>query len=168
MIRPSLPTTKDAPEAVGYVDPQRRVRRLPRGRQPRVQGMAEAVAPHGVDIAFVPINGRNGNMNGTDAARLAYEAGAQIAIPATTRCSGTTRRARRGSSPSAPGSARSTGSRASASGSRSTTGTEPGEAASARGPAVVEHDGRAGERAPAGPEQERRHVRHLGGLDQLA
>ena len=43
--------------------------------------MAEAVAPHGVDVAFVPINGKHGNMDGADAARLAYEAGASIAIP---------------------------------------------------------------------------------------
>jgi L-ascorbate metabolism protein UlaG (beta-lactamase superfamily) len=43
--------------------------------------MAESVAPHGVDIAFVPIGGRNGVMNGADAARLAYEAGAQVAMP---------------------------------------------------------------------------------------
>ena len=43
--------------------------------------MAEAVAPYGVDVAFVPINGQNGNMNGADAARLAYESGAHIAIP---------------------------------------------------------------------------------------
>ena len=43
--------------------------------------MAEAVAEYGVDVAFVPINGKHGNMDGADAARLAYEAGAMIAIP---------------------------------------------------------------------------------------
>ena len=70
-----------APEAVGYV-----VRNGPyavyhSGDSRRVQGMAEAVAPHGVDVAFVPINGNLGNMDGADAARLAYEVSALIAIP---------------------------------------------------------------------------------------
>jgi L-ascorbate metabolism protein UlaG (beta-lactamase superfamily) len=70
-----------APEAVGYV-----VRNGPyavyhAGDSRRVQGMAEAVAPFGVDIAFVPINGRLGNMDGTDAARLAFEAEARFAVP---------------------------------------------------------------------------------------
>ena len=79
------------------------------GDSRRVQGMAEAVAPHGVDVAFVPINGMLGNMDGTDAARLAYEAGrATSRSPATTRCSGSTRRAPRASSRSALASARST------------------------------------------------------------
>jgi L-ascorbate metabolism protein UlaG (beta-lactamase superfamily) len=70
-----------APEAVGYV-----VRNGPyavyhAGDSRRVQGMAEAVAPFGVDYAFVPINGQHGNMDGTDAARLAYEAAALYAVP---------------------------------------------------------------------------------------
>lgn len=70
-----------APEAVGYVVRDGAYAIYHAGDSRRVQGMAEAVAPHGVDVAFVPINGRNGNMSGTDAARLAYEAGAQIAVP---------------------------------------------------------------------------------------
>ena len=71
-----------APEAVGYI-----VRNgayavfYHSGDSRRVQGMAEAVAPHGVDVAFVPINGALGNMDGTDAARLAYEAGAKHRDP---------------------------------------------------------------------------------------
>ncbi len=70
-----------APEAVGYV-----VRNGPyavyhAGDSRRVQGVAEAVAPYGVDYAFVPINGQHGNMDGTDAARLAYEAAALYAVP---------------------------------------------------------------------------------------
>ena len=70
-----------APEAVGYV-----VRNGPyaiyhSGDSRRVEGMAEAVAPHGIDVAFVPINGQLGNMDGADAARLAYEAAAIVAIP---------------------------------------------------------------------------------------
>ncbi len=70
-----------APEAVGYVVRNGAYALYHAGDSRRVQGMAEAVAPHGVDIAFLPINGKLGNMDGADAARLAYEAGAQIAIP---------------------------------------------------------------------------------------
>ena len=70
-----------APEAVGYVVRHGIYALYHAGDSRRVQGMAEAVAPHGVDVAFVPINGRDGNMDGADAARLAYEAAAQIAIP---------------------------------------------------------------------------------------
>ena len=70
-----------APEAVGYVVRNGAYAFYHAGDSRRVQGMAEAVAPHGVDIAFVPICGRNGVMNGADAARLAYECGTQVAIP---------------------------------------------------------------------------------------
>jgi L-ascorbate metabolism protein UlaG (beta-lactamase superfamily) len=70
-----------APEAVGYIVRNGAYAFYHSGDSRRVQGMAEAVAPHGVDVAFVPINGALGNMDGTDAARLAYEAGANIAIP---------------------------------------------------------------------------------------
>jgi L-ascorbate metabolism protein UlaG (beta-lactamase superfamily) len=70
-----------APEAVGYVVRSGAYAFYHAGDSRRVQGMAEAVAPHGVDIAFVPICGTNGVMNGTDAARLAYECGTQIAVP---------------------------------------------------------------------------------------
>jgi L-ascorbate metabolism protein UlaG (beta-lactamase superfamily) len=71
----------DAPEAVGYVVCNGMYAVYHAGDSRRVQGMAEAVAPHGVDVAFVPISGRNGTMDGADAARLAFEAGAAIAIP---------------------------------------------------------------------------------------
>ena len=70
-----------APEAVGYVIRNGAYALYHAGDSRRVQGMAEAVAPHGVDIAIVPINGQLGNMDGADAARLAYEAAAHIAIP---------------------------------------------------------------------------------------
>jgi L-ascorbate metabolism protein UlaG (beta-lactamase superfamily) len=70
-----------APEAVGYVIRNGAYALYHAGDSRRVQGMAEAVAPHGVDVAFLPINGMHGNMDGADAARLAYEAGVQIAIP---------------------------------------------------------------------------------------
>ena len=71
----------DAPEAVGYVVRNGTYCFYHAGDTRRVQGIAEAVAEYGVDVAFVPINGKHGNMDGTDAARLAYEAGAMIAIP---------------------------------------------------------------------------------------
>jgi L-ascorbate metabolism protein UlaG (beta-lactamase superfamily) len=70
-----------APEAVGYIARNGLHTVYHAGDSRRVQGMAEAVAPYGVDVTFVPINGQNGNMDGADAARLAYEAGALIAIP---------------------------------------------------------------------------------------
>jgi L-ascorbate metabolism protein UlaG (beta-lactamase superfamily) len=70
-----------APEAVGYVIRNGAYALYHAGDSRRVQGMAEAVAPHGVDMAFVPINGQHGNMDGADAARLAYEAAAHLAIP---------------------------------------------------------------------------------------
>ena len=71
----------DAPEAVGYVVRNGTYCFYHAGDTRRVQGIAEAVAEYGVDVAFVPINGKHGNMDGADAARLAYEAGAMIAIP---------------------------------------------------------------------------------------
>jgi L-ascorbate metabolism protein UlaG (beta-lactamase superfamily) len=71
----------DAPETVGYVIRHGIYSVYFAGDSRRVQGMAEAVVYHGPDIALVPINGTNGNMNGADAARLAFEAGAPIAVP---------------------------------------------------------------------------------------
>jgi L-ascorbate metabolism protein UlaG (beta-lactamase superfamily) len=70
-----------APEAVGYLVRCGAYAIYHAGDTRRVQGVAEAVLPHGADVAFVPISGLNGNMDGTDAARLAYESGAIIAIP---------------------------------------------------------------------------------------
>lgn len=70
-----------APEAVGYVIRHGRFGLYHAGDSRRVQGMAEAVQPYGVDVAIVPVNGKLGNMDGADAARLAYESGARIAVP---------------------------------------------------------------------------------------
>jgi L-ascorbate metabolism protein UlaG (beta-lactamase superfamily) len=70
-----------APEAVGYVVRNGAYALYHAGDTRRVQGMAEAVAYHGVDACLVPINGKHGNMNGADAARLAFESLASIAIP---------------------------------------------------------------------------------------
>ena len=69
------------PEAVGYIVRNGAYSLYHAGDTRRVQGMAETVSLYGVDVALLPINGVNGNMNGTDAARLAYEAEATIAIP---------------------------------------------------------------------------------------
>lgn len=44
-------------------------------------GAVLAAAPAGIDVAFVPINGRLGNMDGADAARLARTLGARLAVP---------------------------------------------------------------------------------------
>jgi L-ascorbate metabolism protein UlaG (beta-lactamase superfamily) len=45
------------------------------------EGMAKLLRPHAIDVALLPINGKVGNMNGADAARLAKDAGAKLAIP---------------------------------------------------------------------------------------
>jgi L-ascorbate metabolism protein UlaG (beta-lactamase superfamily) len=56
----------------------------------RYDGMAErvrAAAPGGIDVALLPINGRaperrvSGNLDGGEAARLAHELGARLAVP---------------------------------------------------------------------------------------
>jgi L-ascorbate metabolism protein UlaG (beta-lactamase superfamily) len=44
-------------------------------------GMAEALRPFNVDLAILPINGKVGNMNGADAARLAKQIGARRVVP---------------------------------------------------------------------------------------
>ena len=144
------------------------------GDSRRVQGMAEAVAPHGVDIAFVPINGQNGNMDGTDAARLAYETGTQIAVAchhemfrndtaSTSRFVAECVRLR------VEYRLPRVGERITIDYgvlSRGAACASPDGRRSAGGPAVVEHDRRAGERATPGAEQERRHIGDLGRLDQ--
>ncbi len=71
-----------APEAVGYVVRNGAYAVYHAGDSRRVQGMAEAVAPFGVDYR-VRADQRpgHGNMDGADAARLAYEAAALYAVP---------------------------------------------------------------------------------------
>jgi L-ascorbate metabolism protein UlaG (beta-lactamase superfamily) len=45
-------------------------------------GMADGIRALGhIDLALLPINGKVGNMNGTDAARLAHEIGAKLVVP---------------------------------------------------------------------------------------
>ena len=44
-------------------------------------GMAQMLRLHEIDVALLPINGKVGNMNGVDAARLAKDSGVKIAVP---------------------------------------------------------------------------------------
>jgi L-ascorbate metabolism protein UlaG (beta-lactamase superfamily) len=44
-------------------------------------GMVERLRPHPVDLALLPINGKVGNMDGVDAARLAHAIGARRVVP---------------------------------------------------------------------------------------
>jgi L-ascorbate metabolism protein UlaG (beta-lactamase superfamily) len=45
------------------------------------EGMVEKLRPFNVDVAILPINGKIGNMNGVDAARLAKDIGATLVVP---------------------------------------------------------------------------------------
>jgi L-ascorbate metabolism protein UlaG (beta-lactamase superfamily) len=53
----------------------------------RYDGMAERLRPHAVDVALLPVNGRDpargvvGNLDGSEAARLAHDAGVDLAVP---------------------------------------------------------------------------------------
>jgi L-ascorbate metabolism protein UlaG (beta-lactamase superfamily) len=44
-------------------------------------GMVERLRPFNIDVAILPINGKIGNMNGIEAARLAKDIGAKLVIP---------------------------------------------------------------------------------------
>lgn len=44
-------------------------------------GMADRLRPLGIDVALLPVNGKVGNMDGVDAARLAHAIGAGVAVP---------------------------------------------------------------------------------------
>ena len=44
-------------------------------------GLGESLRSFGLDLAILPINGKLGNMGGADAARVAHEAGAGLAVP---------------------------------------------------------------------------------------
>jgi len=37
--------------------------------------------PEGVDVVFLPVNGKGNNMNAVDAAKFASEIGARLAVP---------------------------------------------------------------------------------------
>src|SRR5262249_55598335 len=44
-------------------------------------GMADSLRQFKIDVAFLPINGKVGNMNGTDAARLAKDIDTNLVTP---------------------------------------------------------------------------------------
>jgi L-ascorbate metabolism protein UlaG (beta-lactamase superfamily) len=44
-------------------------------------GLADRLRRFGVDVALLPINGKVGNMNGAEAARLAHDIGAKLVVP---------------------------------------------------------------------------------------
>ena len=44
-------------------------------------GLGAALSPFSLDVAMLPINGKLGNMNGHEAARVAHEARAGLAVP---------------------------------------------------------------------------------------
>jgi L-ascorbate metabolism protein UlaG (beta-lactamase superfamily) len=74
-------------EYVGYVIEAGRVRIYHAGDTVLYEGMADRLRPLKVDIALLPINGSSperrvaGNLNGREAAQLAYDIGAKTAIP---------------------------------------------------------------------------------------
>jgi L-ascorbate metabolism protein UlaG (beta-lactamase superfamily) len=45
------------------------------------EGMAKLLRPHKIDVALLPINGKVGNMNGLDAARLGKDIRAKLVVP---------------------------------------------------------------------------------------
>ena len=75
------------PEFLGYVVEFGRWRIYHSGDTLHYEGMAQRLQPFGVDVALLPINGRAperrvaGNLNGTEAARLAKDMGARVVIP---------------------------------------------------------------------------------------
>lgn len=76
-----------APEYAGYVATVGPFRIYHSGDTVRFPGMAERLRPFAVDLALLPINGRaperrvSGNLDGVEAATLAYEIGARCVVP---------------------------------------------------------------------------------------
>ncbi len=75
------------PECLGYVVQFGRWSIYHSGDTLLYQGMAERLRPFNVDVALLPVNGRAperrvaGNLNGSEAARLAKSMGARLVIP---------------------------------------------------------------------------------------
>ena len=76
-----------APEYAGYVATVGPFQIYHSGDTVRFPGMAERLRPFAVDLALLPINGRaperrvSGNLDGVEAATLAYEIGARCVVP---------------------------------------------------------------------------------------
>lgn len=85
----AVPAAHDelTPECVGYVVQFGRWRIYHSGDTLLYEGMAERLRPFNIDVALLPINGRAperrvaGNLNGSEAARLAKSMGARLVIP---------------------------------------------------------------------------------------
>lgn len=70
-----------SPECVGYVVEFGPYRVYHSGDTLLYEGMAERIRPFGVHAAFLPINGKVGNMNHREAAWLGIEIEARLVIP---------------------------------------------------------------------------------------
>jgi L-ascorbate metabolism protein UlaG (beta-lactamase superfamily) len=67
--------------AVGFVVECGRWKVYHSGDTTAYAGLDQRLRPFALDIALLPINGQLGNMDGAEAARVAKEAGARLAIP---------------------------------------------------------------------------------------
>jgi L-ascorbate metabolism protein UlaG (beta-lactamase superfamily) len=67
--------------AVGFVAQCGRWKLYHSGDTTAYAGLGQRLRSFGVDIALLPINGQLGNMDGAEAARVAKEGGARLAIP---------------------------------------------------------------------------------------
>lgn len=67
--------------AVGFVVECGRWKVYHSGDTTAYAGLGQRLRPFALDIALLPINGQLGNMDGAEAARVAKEAGARLAIP---------------------------------------------------------------------------------------
>jgi L-ascorbate metabolism protein UlaG (beta-lactamase superfamily) len=72
---------KVGPEYLGYVIRTNGLTLYHSGDTILYDGMAERLAPFKIDLALLPINGMLGNLNGREAARLAYDAGIKCVTP---------------------------------------------------------------------------------------
>ena len=76
-----------APHYAGFVVSVGPFRIYHSGDTVRFPGMAGRLRPLGVDLAFLPINGRaperrvSGNLDGVEAAKLAHDIGARCVVP---------------------------------------------------------------------------------------
>ena len=79
----AVPAAHDqlAPEYAGFVVTAGPFRVYHSGDTVLYDGMGERLRAQSVDVAVLPINGKLGNMDGRDAARLAREMGARLAVP---------------------------------------------------------------------------------------
>ena len=97
----AVPAVHPGEHCVGYVIEAGDHRALPLRRHAWVEP-----GVRGVDVAIVPINGKLGNLDAVEAARLAHDGrSASSPSPATTTCSSSTPRRRTSSPPSASASA---------------------------------------------------------------